>query len=77
MTITRPILCCLSLLPLVGCGSPGGQPLVSAQFPPGTGQVNVASEPQPLNSLPPGAANFSTAPGATAPNYLSFTFKAG
>ena len=75
MTPARPSLCLL-LLTLAGCAEPGGQPLVSAQFPPGTGVVNAASEPQPLNSLPPGAANVSTAPGATAPNYLSFKFGA-
>ena len=75
MMLARPILC-LALFTVAGCAEPVGQPLVSAQFPPGTGAVNVASEPQTLNSLPPGAANFSTAPGATAPNYLSFAFKA-
>ena len=56
---------------LVGCGEPINQPLVSAQYPPGTGMVNAASEPQPINSLPPGAANYSSAPGAIQPNYFS------
>ena len=60
---------------LAGCGVPGGPPLVSAQTPPGTGLVNSASEPQPINSLPPGAAGRpSRGPFATAPDYLSYTF---
>ena len=66
----------LACLALGGCGVPGGAPLVSAQYPPGTGLVNAQSEPQPLNSLPVGAANITSAPGATAPNYLSYTFTA-
>ena len=74
MTITasRP-LCCLIFCALVaGCSLPEGQPLVSAQFPPGTGDVNAASEPQSRNSLPVGAANFAPTPFATQPNFLSF-----
>ena len=67
------VLICLAL---AGCGEPGGAPLVSAQFPPGTGMVNANSEPQPINSLPPGAANRSPFPGATQPNYLTWTFGA-
>lgn len=70
----------LSLIPLVavaGCALPGGEPLVSAQFPPGTGEVNASSEPQPLNSLPPGAANFAATPFATQPNFLSFKIGGG
>ena len=67
------VLLCLTL---AGCGEPGGTPLVSAQYPPGTGAVNSNSEPQPINSLPPGAANFGPAPGVTQPNYLSWTFGA-
>ena len=63
----------LPLLVLAACAAPSGEPLVSAQFPPGTGMVNAASEPQPLNSLPPGAANFSRAPGGTQPNFASLT----
>ena len=67
------LLVCLGL---AGCGEPGGAPLVSAQFPPGTGVVNGASEPQPLGSLPPGAANFSSAPGGYQENTLAYTFRA-
>ena len=59
---------------LAGCGVPGGAPLVSAQYPPGTGAVNDASEPQPVNSLPPGASNPGAGPGAVQPNYGSLTF---
>ncbi len=55
---------------------PGGPPLVSTQYPPGTGVVNVNSPMQTLNSLPPGAANFSSAPGGTAPDFASFGFRA-
>jgi hypothetical protein len=66
----------LGCLALAGCGEPGGAPLVSAQYPPATGEVNSHSEPQPLNSLPVGAANLGTAPGAVQGNYLSWTFGA-
>ena len=67
----------LACLALAGCGGvPGGPPLVSAQSPPGTGLVNGNSEPQPINSLPPGAANFSTAPGGFQRNTLAWTFGA-
>ena len=65
----------LPFLALTACAAPSGPPLVSAQYPPGTGLVNSHSEPQPLNSLPPGAANFSRAPGAVQFNYGSLTFR--
>lgn len=68
----RAAICLLPLAALAACGLPEGPPLVSAQFPPGTGVVNANSEPQTLNSLPPGAANLGSGPGATAPNFLSF-----
>jgi hypothetical protein len=51
-----------------------GPDLVSAQTPPGTGLVNDASEPQPPNSLPPGAAVSGPGPGATQHSYLTRTF---
>jgi hypothetical protein len=70
--IARVLLCLVSLASLAGCIVPEGQPLVSAQFPPGTGDVNANSEPQPLNSLPVGAANYAATPFATQPNFLSF-----
>ncbi len=66
------VLCLAPLAATAACTLPGGEPLVSAQFPPGTGEVNAASEPQPLNSLPPGAANYAATPFATQPNFLSF-----
>lgn len=70
----RLAVLCL-LLVLAGCGEPGGPPLVSAQTPPGTGLVNSADEPQPIDSLPPGAAGRPrNSPFATAPDYLSYTF---
>ena len=74
--LSRTLVLASLAVALAGCGQPRGIPLVSAQFPPGTGMVNANSEPQPLNSLPPGAANNSTAPGATHPNYLAWTFGA-
>ena len=54
-----------------GCGEPGGQPLISAQSPPAAGASN--SQPQPVNSLPPGAGGIG--PGTAHPNYLSYTFR--
>ena len=69
---TLSLLCLVSLVAMAGCTLPGGEPLVSAQFPPGTGEVNASSEPQPLNSLPPGAANYADTPFATQNNLLSF-----
>lgn len=69
---TARLLLLVPLAALAACTLPGGEPLVSAQFPPGTGEVNANSEPQPLNSLPPGAANFAATPFATQPNFLSF-----
>jgi hypothetical protein len=62
------------LLALAACGVPNGPPLVSAQFPPGTGVVNAQSPSQSANSLPPGAANYSHAPGAVQPSYGSLRF---
>ena len=43
-----------------------------AQSPPGTGDVNTSSEPQAVNSLPVGAANYAATPFATQRNFLSF-----
>ncbi len=51
-----------------------GPDLVSAQTPPGTGLVNDVSEPQPPNSLPPGAAVAGPGPGATQHSYMTRTF---
>jgi hypothetical protein len=62
-------------LALAGCGLPNGPPLVSAQSPPGIGVVNANSLPQPIDSLPPGAANYSTAPGGYQPSYGSIRFR--
>lgn len=64
----------LPLLLLASCAAPENPPLLSAQYPPNTSRN---SEPQPGNSLPPGAANLSAAPGAMYPNYLSLTFGLG
>ncbi|MBV8913303.1 MAG: hypothetical protein JOZ05_09720 [Acetobacteraceae bacterium] len=67
------VLCLLLALP--ACGAPNGPPLVSTQFPPGTGVVNAQSIAQSANSLPPGAANVSRAPGGMQPSYGSFGFR--
>ncbi len=62
------------MLALAGCnGHFGGPPLISAQSPASAG--SAASEPQPVNSLPPGAAGQATGPNATQPNEASYTFK--
>ena len=65
----------VSLLLIAGCSvRPAGPPLVSAHSPAGTGLVG-AGEPQPINSLPPGAEGLAArSPFATAPDYLSYTF---
>jgi len=68
----RLFLCAVSLVAVAGCTLPEGEPLVSAQYPPGTGAVNANSEPQPLNSIPVGAANYGPSPFATQPDFLSF-----
>jgi len=73
--LRRLVLAAFALLPFAACGGvPSGPPLVSTQFPPGTGVVNVNSPFQSLNSLPPGAANFARGPGSTAPDYGSIVF---
>ena len=66
------VLMCLAL---ASCGEPTGEPLVSAQFPPGTGAVNDASEPQPIESLPYGAGNYSPGPGGLQPSFFNRTFR--
>ena len=64
-----------ALLGLAACGVAPGPPLVSAQSPPGTGALNTQSQPQPLGSLPPGAATSGSGVGQTWPNYLQGTFR--
>lgn len=71
----RRALVVLAALPLAACLAPTGPPLVSAQFPPGTGMVNVNSPAQSENSLPPGAANVANVPGGFQPSYGSLIFK--
>lgn len=71
----RLALAALALLPLAACGTPTGPPLVSTQFPPGTGMVDVNSPAQTKNSLPPGAANVARVPGGFWPSYGSLTFR--
>lgn len=69
-----------SLLIPVGIAacSDAGPALVSAQIPPSIN--SAASEPQPIGSLPPGAANpgaagiTDAAEGSTHPGYVGHTF---
>jgi len=75
MTKSVRLLALALSLAAAGCEPPRGEPLVSAQWPPGTGPVNQASEPQPINSLPKGAANISAAPGGQQPDYASLRFR--
>ena len=73
----RTAVAAMVLLSLTACaGIPTGPVLVSTQYPPGTGQVNAHAPAQTLNSLPPGAANYSPAPGGTWPDYGAVTFRA-
>lgn len=67
---TAAVLAALGIL-LSGCAAPGGPPLVSAQTPP---NQSANSEPQPLGSLPPGAAVAGAGPNAAHPDYFSYTF---
>ena len=67
------------LLPAgIAACSDAGPPLVSAQSPPSIN--SAASEPQPVGSLPPGAANpgaagiTDAAEGSTHPSYVGRTF---
>ena len=71
----RHVLAALTLLPLAACGAANGPPLVSAQFPPGTGMVNVNSPAQSENSLPPDAANVANVPGGFQPSYGSLILR--
>ena len=69
----------LGLLTLVACagagGAPnnlafGGAPLISGKSPAAPQAFN--SEPEPVNSLPPGAQGLqSSGPNNTQPNFLS------
>ena len=58
------------VLLLAGCVQPSGPPLISAMSPPGQGSK---SEPQPIGSLPPGAAGIGAGPNATHPDIASIT----
>ncbi len=71
----RAIAVLACLVAFAGCTAPPGPPLLSTQFPPGTGVVNSNSPFQSANSLPPGAANVSTAPGATSPDVARLAFR--
>lgn len=72
----RTLLAGLALIGLGACAAPTHPPLVSTQFPPGTGLVNRSSPLQTLNSLPPGAANLGPGSMAVAPDYASIKFRA-
>ena len=67
----------LCLLAIAGCSSmsvqPGGQALVSGHTP--ADANSSRDEPQPPNSLPPGAEGMGTGPNARAPNYGALTIR--
>ena len=68
----RGIVAVFGLLSLCGCSMTfGGPPLISGQTPAAAQSHN--SEPQPVNSLPPGFAGLDGGPNASAPNYASVT----
>ena len=68
----RGCVALVGLMTLCGCTVTfGGPPLISGQSPAAAQSHN--SEPQPVNSLPPGFAGPDGGPNATAPNYASFT----
>ena len=64
-----------ALMLLAGCGSTtfvaGGPSLVSGMTP--AAPNSDLSEPQPPNSLPPGAAGMGVGPNSVAPNYGAIT----
>lgn len=65
----RRLLLPAALLPLAGCGvGLGGPPLASTQSPPEGAATGSKAEPQPLGSLPPGAAT------GLQPSGLAVTF---
>ncbi len=69
----RKVFALLSLLSVAGCNAQvGGAPLVSGMSP--AAPLANNSEPQPPNSLPPGAAGLQSAgPNSTVPNAASVT----
>lgn len=74
--MTGALVAVLGLLALGACAAPNNPPLVSTQYPPGTGMVNANSPLQTLNSLPPGAANRGAGPLSVAPDYMSVKLRA-
>ncbi len=71
--MVRRVFVIACLLSLTGCNvTLGGPPLISGQSPAAAQSHN--SEPQPVNSLPPGFAGLDGGPNASAPNYGSLTF---
>ncbi len=71
-------LVCLACL--AGCNTTvapnvalGGPALISGKSPPAA--LAAHSEPEPVNSLPPGAAGIGAGPLATAPNIASATVR--
>ena len=71
---TFPALLIATLLG--GCGVAfGGPPLISGHSV--ASAQSQSSEPQSLNSLPPGAAGLPSGPNSTAPNYLAVRLGAG
>ena len=77
----RGIHILLAVLPLTACAAVGGNPpiqlsfggpaLISGHSPPNA--VSANSEPQSVNSLPPGFEGVGQSPNARFPNYGSVT----
>jgi hypothetical protein len=67
----------LCLIAVAGCSSinvqPGGQALISGHTPPDAN--SAMGEPQPANSLPPGAEGMGTGPTARQTSYGAITIR--
>ena len=72
LPMRRVLLAALCLLPCACSARFGGHPLVSAQSP-ANANGGANEMPQPVNSLPPGAAGIGSGPNATVPNDASVT----
>jgi hypothetical protein len=72
--VMRVVLIVLSCLALSACGLGvqfGGPPLISGKSP--AAAMAASSEPEPVNSFPPGVEGIGGGPNARAPNTASAT----
>lgn len=71
----RTAIAIASLIAVAGCSAlqvhAGGPALISGKTP--AAANSQGSEPQPPNSLPPGAAGMGSGPNATVHNYGAIT----